>query len=205
MKFVSYIKAGKPGFGAVLDKNKVVDLTDKIAGVGHLAELVSNEKSVAEAKSYVAKQSPEFDLDDVTLEPVIPAPSKIICVGINYVAHAAEAGRKVGEHPVIFHRFADTLQAANAPLIRPIASQDFDFEAELAVVIGKVVPILRPNKPCRTWPATPALTTPVCVTGNFTPISTAWARTFAKPAVWGPGWSRPMRSTITAKWKSKVC
>ena len=137
MKFVSYIKTGKPGFGAVVDNNKVVDLTDKIAGVGHLAELVSNEKSVAEAKSYVAKQSPEFDLDDVTLEPVIPAPSKIICVGINYVAHAAEAGRKVGEHPVIFHRFADTLQAANAPLIRPIASQDFDFEAELAVVIGK--------------------------------------------------------------------
>tara|TARA_R110000851_G_scaffold308369_1_gene467236 strand:+ start:17296 stop:18150 length:855 start_codon:yes stop_codon:yes gene_type:complete len=137
MKFVSYIKAGKPGFGAVVDNNKVVDLTDKIAGVGHLAELVSNEKSVAEAKSYVAKQSPEFDLDDVTLEPLIPAPSKIICVGINYVAHAAEAGRKVGEHPVIFHRFADTLQAANAPLIRPIASQDFDFEAELAVVIGK--------------------------------------------------------------------
>ncbi len=137
MKFVSYIKAGKPGFGAVVEGNKVVDLTDKIANVGTLAELVASEKSVAEAKQYVANQSPEFNLDTVTLEPVIPQPSKIICIGINYVAHAAEAGRKVGDYPVVFHRFADTLQAANAPLIRPIASHDFDFEAELAVVIGK--------------------------------------------------------------------
>ncbi|RII82595.1 fumarylacetoacetate hydrolase family protein [Neopusillimonas maritima] len=137
MKYVSYVKAGKPGFGAVVNDNKVVDLTDKIAGVGSLAELVGSEKSLAEAKAYVANQTPEFGLDAVTLEPVIPQPSKIICIGINYVAHAAEAGRKVGDYPVVFHRFADTLQAANAPLIRPTASHDFDFEAELAVVIGK--------------------------------------------------------------------
>ena len=65
MKYVSYVKAGKPGFGAVVNDNKVVDLTDKIAGVGRLAELVGSEKSLAEAKTYVANQTPEFGLDEI--------------------------------------------------------------------------------------------------------------------------------------------
>ncbi|TBW48315.1 FAA hydrolase family protein [Marinobacter halodurans] len=137
MKLISYTKEGKAGFGAVTADNQVIELTDKITGVDCLATLVGSEAMMGKAEDYVATASASLGLDSVTLEPVIPQPSKIICVGINYVAHAAEAGRKVGQYPVIFQRFADTLQAADAPIIRPIVSHEFDFEAELAVVIGK--------------------------------------------------------------------
>lgn len=137
MKLISYSKDGKPGFGIVTPEMKVIELSGKVAGADCLATLIGSEELMGKAKDYAATATKNYDYSAVTLEPVIPQPSKIICVGINYVAHAAEAGRKVGQYPVIFQRFADTLQAADAPLIRPVVSPEFDFEAELAVVIGK--------------------------------------------------------------------
>ena len=63
----------------------------------------------SKAQALASGRAADFPLASVQLLPVIPEPGKIICVGINYVAHASEAGRTVGKHPVIFHRFADTL------------------------------------------------------------------------------------------------
>ncbi|MNN27696.1 Ureidoglycolate lyase [compost metagenome] len=136
MKLISYHKDGKPGFGAVVEGN-IVDLTKQYPAAVNLAGLLSDSTLLEQAKVYTASATADYAFSDVQLDPVIPAPGKIICVGINYVAHAEEAGRKVGQYPVIFQRFAETLLAHNAPLVRPIVSQEFDFEAELAVVIGK--------------------------------------------------------------------
>ncbi|MNZ59683.1 Ureidoglycolate lyase [compost metagenome] len=136
MKLISYHKDGKPGFGAVVEGN-VVDLAKQFPAAVNLAGLLSDPILLEQAKAYTAGATADYAFSDVQLDPVIPAPGKIICVGINYVAHAEEAGRKVGQYPVIFQRFAETLLAHNAPLVRPIVSQEFDFEAELAVVIGK--------------------------------------------------------------------
>ncbi|MNO33298.1 Ureidoglycolate lyase [compost metagenome] len=136
MKLISYHKDGKPGFGAVVEGN-VVDLAKQFPAAVNLAGLLSDPILLEQAKAYTAGATADYAFNDVQLDPVIPAPGKIICVGINYVAHAEEAGRKVGQYPVIFQRFAETLLAHNAPLVRPIVSQEFDFEAELAVVIGK--------------------------------------------------------------------
>lgn len=136
MKLISYRKDGKPSFGAVV-ADQVVDLGKPFPAASNLAALLADPSLLEQAKAYAASAPADYAFSDVQLEPVIPAPGKIICVGINYVAHAAEAGRKVGEHPVIFQRFAETLLAHNAPLLRPKVSQEFDFEAELAVVIGK--------------------------------------------------------------------
>jgi 2-keto-4-pentenoate hydratase/2-oxohepta-3-ene-1,7-dioic acid hydratase in catechol pathway len=71
------------------------------------------------------------------LLPVIANPSKIFCVGLNYKTHVAEMKRADSEHPAIFTRFADSLTAHGAPLVRPKATQRFDFEGELAVIIGQ--------------------------------------------------------------------
>ena len=71
------------------------------------------------------------------LLPVIPEPEKILCVGINYASHAAETGRAESSHPTLFTRFSNTLVGHNQPLVAPRSSQEFDYEAELAVVIGK--------------------------------------------------------------------
>lgn len=135
MKIVSFERNGQTGFGAVIG-DKVVDLTGKIAGAQTLAALLASGKT-GEAKAIVEGQAGDFALSQCTLLPVIPQPSKVLCVGLNYVAHAAEAGRKVGEYPVIFQRYADTLVAHGAPLLRPKVSKEFDWEGELAVVIGK--------------------------------------------------------------------
>ncbi|MBA15304.1 MAG: 5-carboxymethyl-2-hydroxymuconate isomerase [Sphingomonas sp.] len=74
---------------------------------------------------------------DTRLLPLIPNPDKILCVGLNYATHVAETGREQKEHPAIFTRWADTLVAAGDPVIRPKESTRFDYEGELAVIIGK--------------------------------------------------------------------
>lgn len=145
MKLVSYRHHNRPGFGAVKDEG-VIDLAKHLPAVADLAALVSNQAALAEARRLAATATADFALAAVELEPVIPRPNKIICVGINYVAHAAEAGRTVGQYPVIFHRYAQTLVAHGAPIIRPRVSDNFDFEAELAVVIGKGGSHIKPEE-----------------------------------------------------------
>lgn len=79
----------------------------------------------------------EFARSAITLLPVVPNPTKILCVGLNYATHVAETGREQKEHPAIFTRWADSLVADGAPLVRPPESVRFDYEGELAVIIGK--------------------------------------------------------------------
>lgn len=76
-------------------------------------------------------------LAEVTLLPPVSDPGKIICIGLNYRAHVAEAGRALPDQPSLFVRFTDTLVAHGAALVRPGVSDNFDFEGELALVIGK--------------------------------------------------------------------
>lgn len=135
MKLISFTRQGRAGFGLVTGDNRCVDLTGRVSGVDGLQELLRQGR--LDELAAAATNAPALAIDEVTLLPVIPQPSKIICVGINYVAHAEEAGRKIGQYPVIFHRFADTLVAHGQPLLCPRVSNEFDFEGELAVVIGK--------------------------------------------------------------------
>jgi acylpyruvate hydrolase len=82
-------------------------------------------------------QSPAVDLNAVRLLPPVPAPPKILCVGLNYDDHLEESGLKKPEYPEIFARFATSLIAHQEPIRRPRESTALDYEAELAVVIGK--------------------------------------------------------------------
>jgi 2-keto-4-pentenoate hydratase/2-oxohepta-3-ene-1,7-dioic acid hydratase in catechol pathway len=76
-------------------------------------------------------------LAEVEYRPLIPRPGKIICIGRNYAAHAAEGGANTPTFPEIFYRGATSLVAHNAPIIRPQCSDKLDFEGEIAFVIGK--------------------------------------------------------------------
>jgi acylpyruvate hydrolase len=82
-------------------------------------------------------QSPGIDLKAVQLLPPVPAPPKILCVGLNYDDHLQESGLKKPEYPEIFARFASSLISHQDPIRRPRESTALDYEAELAVVIGK--------------------------------------------------------------------
>jgi 2-keto-4-pentenoate hydratase/2-oxohepta-3-ene-1,7-dioic acid hydratase in catechol pathway len=83
------------------------------------------------------KQMPAIDLDAVRLLPPVPTPPKILCVGLNYDDHLEESGLKKPSYPEIFGRFATSLIAHREPIRRPHESIALDYEAELAVVIGK--------------------------------------------------------------------
>jgi 2-keto-4-pentenoate hydratase/2-oxohepta-3-ene-1,7-dioic acid hydratase in catechol pathway len=82
-------------------------------------------------------QSPAIDLNTVRLLPPVPVPPKILCVGLNYDDHLEESGLTKPAYPEIFARFATSLIAHQEPIRRPHESAALDYEAELAVVIGK--------------------------------------------------------------------
>ena len=80
----------------------------------------------------------DIALSEVTLLAPVPRPGKVICIGLNYRAHAEEGGNAIPDYPAVFLRSATSLAGPADPIILPECSDKFDFEAELAVVIGKV-------------------------------------------------------------------
>ncbi len=81
--------------------------------------------------------APALRLADVTLLPVVENPTKIICVGLNYVSHRTETKRPDTEYPSLFTRFTDTQVGHGSLLLKPSFSTKFDYEGELALVIGR--------------------------------------------------------------------
>lgn len=136
MKLASYKLASTAGYGVVTDAG-VVDLTRRVGAKYPDLRALLTADALAEARQAVVGVPPDFQLKDVTLLPVIPNPDKIICVGLNYEEHRVESGRDKTENPTLFARFADSQVGANQPMLRPRESTHFDYEAEIAVIIGK--------------------------------------------------------------------
>jgi 2-keto-4-pentenoate hydratase/2-oxohepta-3-ene-1,7-dioic acid hydratase in catechol pathway len=137
MKLVSFVENGRSSYGVVKDKG-VVDLGRRLAGRGFttLRQLLAGN-GLAEAARVAASEPADFPLDGLQLAPVIPDPDKIICVGMNYRDHVAEVGRTVTEKPSLFARFAGSQVGHLQPMIKPTVSEQFDYEGEVAIVIGK--------------------------------------------------------------------
>ncbi len=145
MRLISFRKNGATGIGARSDDG-VVDLAAAQAarGAGALptemsALLALGQSGLDEAAAALESASGNADLlvDDFELLPVVPRPPKTICVARNYGAHAAEANLDVLEYPNLFIRFPQSLIADGDPIQVPEVSEQADWEAELAVVIGK--------------------------------------------------------------------
>ena len=135
MKLTSISLHGEPAYGIVENgqinipddsfRSRFVDLKAVLAGHA-VTEL---------AAAPVAEKIP---LDDAEFAPVIPIPGRILCVGINFRAHMKEMGREPPDYPWLFVRFADSQVGHGQPMIRPIESEQYDYEGELAVVMGRV-------------------------------------------------------------------
>ncbi|MGB0634896.1 MAG: fumarylacetoacetate hydrolase family protein [Paracoccaceae bacterium] len=135
MKLISFIRLGEVGFGALVDDG-VVDLTNQLDyGVDSIKEAIESDLLYI-AEEYLEGRSPNFAMSDVTLLPVIPNPSKIICIGLNYENHRKETKRPDVEHPTIFVRYPDSQVAHGQALIKPKSTERFDYEGEMAVIIG---------------------------------------------------------------------
>jgi acylpyruvate hydrolase len=84
-------------------------------------------------------EGPRRDAVGATYATLVPHPSKVVCVGHNYKNHILEMGRTLPDYPTLFGKFADTLIGATDDIVKPVETQQFDWEVELAVVIGSRV------------------------------------------------------------------
>ncbi|WP_207005325.1 fumarylacetoacetate hydrolase family protein [Trinickia mobilis] len=138
MRFLRFSQTGKLGL-AVADGDRFYGFLDGDDGYpGDLDKLVAAGGGGLKSAASVLRAGREIDLNAVAyLPPFTGAGSKIICLGINYVDHAAETGYEPPSFPTIFARFADTLIGHGAPLVVPRVSDQYDYEGELVAVIGK--------------------------------------------------------------------
>jgi 2-keto-4-pentenoate hydratase/2-oxohepta-3-ene-1,7-dioic acid hydratase in catechol pathway len=134
MKLLSFTADGKEWFGVLRDDG-VVTLNDKIGQPNLRTALAAG--AMDKMRSVAERAAADRRPDDIKFLPVVPQPHKILCAGINYRSHAAEMSRELPKQPSMFIRFADTLAGHDGELIRPTVSDNFDFEGELALVIGK--------------------------------------------------------------------
>ena len=135
MRVLSFERDGHSSFGLWADDG-IIDAGARLAGKFADLRSVLEAGALDQLKALEALE-PDCAEEDITYLPVIPNANKIICVGINYMGHIKETGREIPSHPVLFTRFADSMVGHGQPLIRPRVSEDFDYEGELAVIIGK--------------------------------------------------------------------
>ena len=114
-----------------VDGDRLVDL-----GAEELGSILARSEWRAQAES---ADGPSYPLEGADLAPLVPQPSKVVCVGLNYKNHIQEMGRDLPRYPTLFSKFADTLVGATDDIIRPDETEAFDWEVELAVVVGKQV------------------------------------------------------------------
>ena len=137
MSFVSFETAGQQTYGLWKDEGNWIQVPDAFqAQYPDLKSVIAAGK-LDELEALLRQSGKAVTSSQARLLPVIPNPGKIFCVGLNYKTHVAETKRADSDYPAIFTRFADSLTAHNVPLPHPKETQRFDFEGELAVIIGK--------------------------------------------------------------------
>jgi 2-keto-4-pentenoate hydratase/2-oxohepta-3-ene-1,7-dioic acid hydratase in catechol pathway len=135
MRLASFIADGRPGYGVVREDG-IVNLATRLGDRAPTLRRLLEAGMLAAAHDR-QRGAPDLKLEAVTFAPVIPDPDKIICIGLNYRDHVAETGRTETEKPALFARFAGSQVGHGQPLVRPRVSEQFDYEGELAVIIGK--------------------------------------------------------------------
>ncbi len=149
MRLVAFLEKGAEHLGVCLGE-AVVDISRAAPALPRsLNDLV---RAGAEGFSHVlraaesAPQSARIPLERLQLLPPVPRPGKIVCLGLNYVDHAAEGGHARPSYPSFFMRAATSLAAHGQAIVRPPCSTQLDYEAEMAVVIGRTARHLRESE-----------------------------------------------------------
>ena len=134
MRIVTY-RSDRGARAGMLRIGAVGDIWNALGGRGSgVRDLLESDRLAEVAEIGDARVIP---LDVVELLPPVPDPQKIVCIGLNYKAHASEAGIEPPDVPTFFAKFANALAAPGATVPLPRASQKVDFEAEVAFVVGR--------------------------------------------------------------------
>lgn len=140
MRILSFVQDGVSKIG-LRNQDEVIDLSIALPDLPHdLLEVLQAGPALManiEAQIKDAPQSARKAYKDIEFAPLIARPPKIICIGRNYAAHAAEGGAETPTYPEIFFRGAESLIGHKQDIIRPTCSDRLDYEGEIAVVISK--------------------------------------------------------------------
>jgi 2-keto-4-pentenoate hydratase/2-oxohepta-3-ene-1,7-dioic acid hydratase in catechol pathway len=137
-KFISFFQNGAPGYGLLMERG-VIDLSARdIARCRTLREVIEDGALISLADKCAAL-SPDFPVVEMRYEIPIPAPEKLICVGVNFPDRNEEYkdGQTAPSNPSLFVRFPRSFAGHEEPLLRPPESSQLDYEGEIVVVIGK--------------------------------------------------------------------
>ncbi|MEQ8661884.1 MAG: fumarylacetoacetate hydrolase family protein [Gammaproteobacteria bacterium] len=137
MRFLSFTRNGRAGFGAVVDGG-VVDLAARHPELPDLRSAIAGGR-LAELGRAARATFADCALADVVFLPTIPNPEKIICIGVNYAERNAEYrdGSAPPQYPSVFMRARESLTGHRAPILRPPESEQLDYEGEIVLVIGR--------------------------------------------------------------------
>lgn len=130
MKLLSFRRPDGTASWGIAKAEGVIDLGARAPSLKHALWAMT---SLAEEASRHA----DFQLADIGYLPPIPDPEKILCVGLNYLSHIKEGGREPPAKPIIFTRYPNSQVGHGEALVRPNVSETFDYEGELAVIIGR--------------------------------------------------------------------
>lgn len=137
MRLVTFKDGGAEKIG-VREGDEIIDVSAAAANFGgDMIGVIEGGDAAKAALAAAAKSGARQAMSATKLMPPIPRPGKILCIGRNYAAHAAEGGAAPPTYPEVFVRFPESLVAHGEPMIVPKASEKFDFEGELVMVIGK--------------------------------------------------------------------
>lgn len=156
MKILSFIRGGeeRPCVGALIGEDEVLDFTHDAAGVEQPEQTLSwfdldgpclpEAAAAHDAALHVPGRLDEMRADgavlahaEVEMLAPVPRPGKVICIGLNYKDHAAESKMDLPDRPLMFSKFPTSIIGPGAPVVIPPMTQKLDYEAELAVVIGR--------------------------------------------------------------------
>jgi 2-keto-4-pentenoate hydratase/2-oxohepta-3-ene-1,7-dioic acid hydratase in catechol pathway len=137
MLLASYIAGGRASYGAVVDGG-VVDFGTRFGTrFPALVDLI-RAGALDEARAALAGALPDYPLDAVELLPPLLAPEKILCIGVNYANRNADFNDpNLPKYPSMFYRHPGSLAGSGQDLVRPRVSEQFDYEGEIAIVIGR--------------------------------------------------------------------
>jgi acylpyruvate hydrolase len=138
MKLATHLVDGAPRL-TLVDGSDLIDFAHagSSAPTDLRQALIDGYNLPAAAAWLRASAAPRTPLADVAFAPVVPRPGKMLCLGMNYRDHAAEGGHKPPDYPAIFMRSATSLGGHGSRLRMPHNSDQLDYEAELAVIVGK--------------------------------------------------------------------
>jgi 2-keto-4-pentenoate hydratase/2-oxohepta-3-ene-1,7-dioic acid hydratase in catechol pathway len=138
LRFATYLKDGSQRYGAIMD-DRIVDLSSRFSNeFPTLREAIAAD-ALPRLGDFARTSTADCELKDVVLRPPVPSPEKIICIGVNYPDRNAEYkdGQGAPKFPSMFMRTPRSFVGHDAPLVRPQASAQLDYEGELVFVIGK--------------------------------------------------------------------